>query len=104
MLMPLHPVNRIRGLHAGQRWTMEAFDPLSGMTRTLGTTGPTLIRASVRPALESFTRGRRKSEPCHVIDYTGDGLTAATWVSAKTGLVLMQEATQDRDSWSLYRD
>ncbi len=101
-LMPLHPVNRIRGLRPGQAWTLRFFDPL----RAIGGRGEgmTLLRAAVRPQEETFTHGRRKSEPCLVIDYRGDEVEASTWVAVRTGLVLKQEATQDGETWVLYRD
>jgi hypothetical protein len=102
VLMPLHPANRIRGLYAGQRWTMQTLDPLEFALQSVQT--PTAVRAAVRDGLETFTYGRRKSEPCHVIDFSGDGLSGSIWVADKTGLVLLQEVTQGREQWALYRD
>lgn len=106
VLLPLHPVNRIRGLTPGRAWTMRAFDPVADSLRALqgSDSEPRLLRARVRPQVEEFSHARRIDEPCFVIDYTGEGLTAATWVSVRTGLVLLQEATLGKAHWAMYRD
>jgi len=105
-LMPLHPVNRIRGLAPGRRWVVPLFDPfpvVSSAGQGLG--GPPTLTAGVRAEVETFTHGRRKSVPCHVVDYDGDdGVTATTWVATRTELVLKQESTRDGETWTLYRE
>jgi hypothetical protein len=99
MLLPLHPVNRMRGLRPGQSWTTYALEPVPAPGG-----GVEFLRARVRDKEEQFDQGRRHGEPCLVIDYTGDRLRVSTWVSRATGLVLAQEVTQDRDRWTLSRE
>jgi hypothetical protein len=106
VLLPMHPVNRIRGLRPGQRWTMPVLDPLEDSGRALlghGAHVRTLV-ARVRPELEEFDRPGRQSGPCLVIDYTGDDMSAQTWVEEKTGLVLRQDATLGGTHWAMYRE
>ena len=105
VLMPLQPVNRVTGLHPGQRWTLHLFDPVGGL-RAIGlgiSGGPPLLAAAVRPELAIVERQRR-AEPCFVIDYRGDGLEASTWVRQRDGLVLKQTARLDKDEWEIVRD
>jgi hypothetical protein len=99
LLLPLHPVNRMRGLRPGQTWTTYALEPVPAPGG-----GVEFLRARVRDEEEQFDQGRRHGEPCLVIDYTGDRLRVSTWVSRATGLVLAQEVTQDRDRWTLSRE
>jgi hypothetical protein len=106
VLLPMHPVNRIRGVRPGQRWTMPVLDPLEDSVRALlgqGAQARTLA-ARVRPEPEEFDRPGRQAAPCLVIDYTGDDMTAQTWVEQKSGLVLRQEATMSGTHWAMYRE
>jgi hypothetical protein len=106
VLLPLHPVNRIRGLSLGQTWRVSVVDPVQDSLEALFGThaGPRLLQAHVRPELENFSWGRRLDVPCLVIDYTGDDFTACTWVAQDRGLVLCQEANIDGHRWVMYRD
>jgi hypothetical protein len=100
VLLPLHPVKRLRGLSPGQRWRTVLIDPLSYF---LLPGDPPLVRARVRPKTEPFRWGRRPEAECLVIDYEGDRVKVTTWVSQDDGTVLAQEATLDGARWSLYR-
>ena len=106
LLQPLHPVNRIRDLRPGQTWSVPIFDSVSDSLQSIqgAPTVPKLLRARVRPQPEPLDGGKRDSEECYVIDYTSDEVQASTWVSTRTGLVLLQEVLLDRTRWSLYRD
>jgi hypothetical protein len=100
-LMPLHPVNRIRGLHPGQTWAMKYFDPLQAINRP--GEGPTMLWARVRPHAEDLRHANRNI-PCLVIDYQGDGAQASTWVNERTGQVIRQESTHEGEAWALVRE
>ncbi len=109
IVMPLHPVNRHRGLVPGQTWQVHLFDPLAfsrqgiGAVQGLAADLP-MLQARVRPE-EARRRNARDGEfPCLVIDYEGDHVQINTWVSRKTGLVVFQEATLDRVRWELKRE
>lgn len=107
VLLPLHPVNRLRGLSPGQRWTMTAYDPMdASLGAMLGTqTEPRLLRARVRDEEEMFSFGRRRDRACLVVDYEGDDFTAITRVDRDTGLVLCQEVSLGKNNhWAMYRD
>jgi hypothetical protein len=106
LLQPLHPVNRIRNLWPGQTWSVPIFDSVSDTLQSIQGAPPVpkLLRARVRPQTEPLDGGKRDSEECYVIDYTSDEVQASTWVSTRTGLVLLQEVLLDRTRWSLYRD
>jgi hypothetical protein len=112
VLLPLHPVNRLRGLRPGQSWTMQALDPLSDLLGALpGIAGRDatfqgdlrLLRASVRQEEVLLSRDRYHDVPCLVIDYDGD-MQGSTWVARKTGLVMRQEAFIGKTHWAMYRD
>jgi hypothetical protein len=106
VLLPLHPVDRIRGLRPGQAWRVPVFDPLRDALPQLpglGGGGPRSLDARVAAQLQPLTYGRHELD-CLVIDYTGDELKARTWVDPRTGLVLRQEATLGQDRWVMQRD
>lgn len=105
VLLPLHPVNRLRGLHPGQAWTMRVLDPLADSLGALqGTTSDApLLRATVRPHPEPFTYAM-KEYPCLVIDYQGDNLSGQTWVTQDRGVVLCQDLQVGDNHWVMYRD
>lgn len=106
VLLPLHPVNRIRGLRPGQSWTQRVLDPLGDSLRALQGSDTDLryLRASIRPEPTTFSYGRRLDVPCLVIDYTGDDFTGSTWVALDRGLVLCQEAHIEGRRWVMNRD
>ena len=94
---PMHLLNRLRGLRAGQTWRIAMVDPLRIIANKLlgdilkGTTIPTLI-AEVKT--DTLTWDRKEVE-CFVIEYREPTkeVTARTWVRQRDGLVLQQEAT-----------
>jgi hypothetical protein len=106
VLLPMHPVNRLRGLRRGEAWNMRVFDPLAAVKAAVLGEEPelALVRARVRPDYEELSGGQRKGTPCLVIDCEGDGLKTSTWVAKERGLVLCQEATLDNQRWTMYRD
>jgi hypothetical protein len=106
VLLPLHPVNRLRGLSLGQTWTMHVLDPLGDSLSAFGPLGSDdrILRARVRPREELFTKGRYTDLPCLVIDYDGDDMKPSTWVARESGLVMCQEATLDKIHWAMYRE
>jgi len=106
ILLPLHPVNRLRGLQPGQGWNMTVFDPLGDSLNILQGAGKQhrLLRAKVRDEPESL-RWRGREVPCLIVDYKGgDGFQGSTWVGQERGLVLRQEAILGEDRWVMNRD
>jgi hypothetical protein len=101
LMMPLHPVKRIRGLKAGQTWTVPLLDPFSsafGLGR-----GPRTLRARVRPAPQMISFQKR-NYGCLLIEYEDDETTARTYVRESDGTVLRQEYSDGEDRWALERD
>jgi hypothetical protein len=98
ILNPMHPLNRLRGLHTGQTWRITMFDPLQGaQNKFVGdiaksrVTIPALI-AEVKT--DTLTWQHREVD-CFKIEYhePGKDVTASTWVRRGDGLVLQQEAS-----------
>jgi hypothetical protein len=109
VLMPLHPVNRHRGLIPGQTWQVYLLDPLAWYRQAVGamqgiTADLHLLHARVRSEEEWFRNARNGKFACLVIDYQGDDVTMSTWVARKTGLVVKQIVTLDRTTWELERE
>lgn len=97
VLNPLQLVNALKGVQVGQKWSMPVFDPLGeSMTvwLSVGKAGVRYVDAEVRPAPEPIVWNER-AESCLVIDYKykDEESSARTWVRARDGLVLRQEAT-----------
>jgi hypothetical protein len=108
VLMPFHPVNRIRGLKPGQSWRMPFMSPLeSALAKTAGTGGGQVqfLDAHVLEEPRSLT-WQGKDVSCLVIEYKGeeDQMNASTWVAQETGLVLRQEAQQGEQHWVMDRE
>jgi hypothetical protein len=105
VLLPLHPVKRLRGLKPGQTWRTVILDPIpDSIVAVQGLTGEArVVTARVRSWVELFSWGRRTDVPCLVIDYEGDRVKVSTWVSHDDGAVLCQEAKLGSVQWSLYR-
>jgi hypothetical protein len=110
MLMPLHPVNRHRGLYPGQSWQLRLIEPLTLAHQAVaglhGLAGDfPVLHARVRTKEETIYH---KGHPiaCLVIDQEGDDVKLATWVARKTGLVMQQDAYLDskRVHWVMKRD
>jgi hypothetical protein len=96
VLNPLHPVNRVLGLHPGQHWRMPLVDPLSDVLATIGKLPGT---RSALLFLEAEVSGPQtlpwagQDVPCLVIEYRDeDDPIARTWIRESDGLVLRQEA------------
>lgn len=115
VLSPLQPVNRINGLRPGRHWQAPLVDPLGVAFKSalpqlfqkltqgqLGPgevpkisfpEGPSTLAAEVKPQTEVLTWNREPQE-CYVIEHRGGDFAATTWVRARDGLVLLQEASQ----------
>ncbi len=113
VLNPQHPLNRIQGLHPGQRWTVPLFDPVAlalSRARADDRADPAaqfaiatlaslyksaaefrVLDAEVLPSPEMLNWFGRPVV-CLVIEYHGGDVTARTWVRETDGLVLQQEA------------
>jgi hypothetical protein len=104
-LNPLHPVDRIRGLTPGKTWRIALFDPireaLSGML-PFSSSDVTYLQAQVLPETRTLEWAGKDRE-CYVIEYTGDGVKAQTWVLVSDGSVLRQEARFHQDELVLER-
>lgn len=116
VLNPLHPVQRVRGLHPGQRWVTPLVDPLADALRvaldrwirdTIGgrvpwAAGPRQLIAEVTGPRTLEWNGQ--DQACYVIEYRGDDYQAASWVRVRDGLVLRQEAGAHGDEFALQRN
>ncbi|MBX7105693.1 MAG: hypothetical protein K1X57_16545 [Gemmataceae bacterium] len=118
-LNPLHPVNKMSKLRAGQTWRQSVSDPMADALRVslaayakrqhgadlstfLGKAAPTVLAAEVTgPALLDFHGDQIE---CWTIEYRGGGYEARTWVRIADGLVLKQEAMAAGETWTLLRD
>jgi hypothetical protein len=114
VLVPLHPVNRIQGLHPGQTWHIPVFDPLPAALLATARLNPAVfglteegtlvLQAEVLPQVQPLN-WRERGVPCLVIQYRGgEGMAASTWVEEETGLVLRQEAHEGDQHWVMKRD
>jgi hypothetical protein len=95
---PMHLMNRLRGLRAGQSWKIPQLDLLSSVKNKViadiakqGMAVPVLI-AEVKTGT---LRWDGRDVVCHKIEYyePGKEVTARTWVRKIDGLVLRQEAS-----------
>jgi len=105
VLMPLHPVNHVRGLRLGQSWHMPVVDPLGDALAALlpgSQPATTTVFAKVEPQTRTLQSGKQEIE-CYVIEYQSDDLNGRTWVRVSDGLVMRQEATLSGDTWVLQR-
>lgn len=105
VLLPLHPVDRIRGLRPGQAWTVPLLEPIGdSLNEWFGIGGGArFLHARIRDETAPLPE-RREDVPCLVIDYRGDDLKASTWVEEATGRVLRQDAEIGGDRWVMQRD
>jgi hypothetical protein len=119
VLLPMHPVNRIRGLIPGRHWRMPIVDPLGdalGSSMGAGRSGPRMLSAQVLPGLHWLDRlptpgiassAGEKPIHCLIIEYdTGvkDAVRPRTWVRAADGLVVRQEADVNGQRLVMQRD
>jgi hypothetical protein len=107
VLMPLHPVSRIRGLRPGQRWRQPVVDPLRDAFAVLPgfSGGVRSLQAQVLPQPQALRLGESDIR-CLVIEFTDDEkeLIARTWVEEESELVQQQEAFHSDDHWIMKRD
>jgi hypothetical protein len=105
VVMPLQPVNRLRGLRPGQTWRIPLLEPLAMVG--LGGGGVKYLDARVLPAPEVLS-WKGETIPCLVIEYHGEDVTGRTWVA--TGArgedrVLRQEFDLADDvRWAIQRN
>jgi hypothetical protein len=107
VLMPLHPVNHIRGLHLGQSWRQPLVDPLRDAFASLPgfSGGVRWLQARVLPRPELLKMEDNETS-CLVIEYTNDEneTMGRTWVEEVSDRVLQQEAILDDGHWIMTRD
>jgi hypothetical protein len=121
VLNPLHPVNRITGLHPGREWTMPLIDPLADaakaafeatLSQLLGRNVPLPLPDAAAPrSLHAAVLGEPQllklesgEHSCWVIEFRGDEFMARTWVRRHDGLVMRQDARGAGETWVLERD
>lgn len=104
ILNPMHLLNRVPGLHAGQHWRVPLLDPLAGhlafMPKSLSMPE---LEASVEPANLEWGDGE---VACYRISYRKPGedeVRASTFVRRRDGLVLRQEAGSGRFGFTIKR-
>lgn len=104
VLMPMHPINHLRGLYPGRSWRQPLVDPLrdafpgfSGGVRWLN--AQVLPRPQPLKVIDNETS-------CLVIEYTNDEneMIGRTWVEQGSDRVLQQEAILDDGHWIMKRD
>jgi hypothetical protein len=101
VLLPVHPVQRIRDLWPGRTWTTHSVELLSGWPPGRMQLRP--VQARVLDAVENVW-WKEQDTPCLVIEYgEGDDLTR-TWVARDSGLILRQETTFAGQKWELHRE
>jgi hypothetical protein len=113
VLLPMQPVNRIRGLRTGKSWRVPLFNPLASalssntLSAALGrNAGPptTYLNARVLDRIDQIPF-EGLDRPCFVVEYEGEDARARTWVEIGTeSRVLQQEATLDGQTLRLVRD
>lgn len=106
VLIPLHPVNHLRGLRRGQTWRVPVIDPLDELLAGLvsgSRPDPTFLNARVLPKTEMHTWSNKQWE-CLVIEYQGDEMSARTLVTVEDDLVLLQEVTKSGATMTLERE
>lgn len=107
VVMPLHPLNHIRGLYLGQRWRQPLVDPLRDAFAFVPgfTGGVRWLNARVLPATEILELDERELK-CLVIEYTNDDseIVGRTWVEQDGERVLQQEAILEGSRWILQRE
>lgn len=94
-LNPMQPLNRLPGLSPGREWDQSLVSPLDGLLDAVpgfaGQGKPKSMRAKVLSETQLLSVNGKRQD-CLVVEYTGDGMTARTWVRATDGVVLRQEA------------
>lgn len=107
VLMPLHPVNHIRGLRLGQSWHQPLVDPLRDAFAALPgfSGGVHWLNARVLPQPEMLKQDKGEIS-CLVIEYTNDENEpmGRTWVEQDSERVQQQEAILDDGRWIMKRE
>lgn len=107
VLMPLHPVSQISGLHPGQGWRQPLVDPLRDAFASLPgfSGGVRYLNARVLPQPEMLKWGDSETS-CLVIEYTDDEneTMGRTWVEQHSDRVLQQEAILQNSRWVMTRE
>jgi hypothetical protein len=104
VLLPLHPVNHIRGLHVGQSWRQPLVDPLRDALPGFSS-GVRWLNARVLPHPERLDLNGEETT-CLVIEYTNDENEpmGRTWVEEDGERVLQQEALLEGSRWIMRRE
>jgi hypothetical protein len=104
ILNPMHLLNRVPGLRAGQHWRVPLLDPLGGQLSFVPKTlSMPELEASVEPASLAWNGA---DVACYRILYRKPGedeVRASTWVRRRDGLVLRQEAGAGRFGFTIER-
>jgi hypothetical protein len=107
VLMPLHPVNHIRGLHLGQTWRQPLVDPLRDAFAFLPgfSGGVRWLHAQVLRRPAPLTLDDNETS-CFVIEYTNEEneTVGRTWVERDSDRVMQQEANLDDGHWIMKRE
>jgi hypothetical protein len=98
VLLPLHPLERIRGLRPGRRWGCHLLDPLQ--SSALLSSGPKVVwvNAEVLTWPETI-----QGKECLEIEYQGDDISGKTWVDIKEELVWRMEVWLGQEHWVITR-
>jgi hypothetical protein len=98
VLLPLHPLERIRGLRPGHRWGCHLLDPLQ--SSALSSDGPKVVWVNA----EVLTQTQwEQNKECLVIEYQGDDISGKTWVDVKESLVWRMEVWLGQEHWVITR-
>jgi hypothetical protein len=104
VLLPLHPLDRIRGLVPGRRWACNLLDPLE--SSALLSSGPKVVwvHAEVLPRTENRL-WNAQAKDCLVIEYhdRGDDVRGRVWVEVKEDRVLRMEVRLGQEQWVITR-
>jgi hypothetical protein len=106
VLMPLHPLNHLRGLRLGQGWRQPLVDPLQDAFDPLpGSSGVRWLNARVLPQPQVLELNGTQTR-CLVIEYTNDEdeLAGRTWVEQDGERVLQQESLLENSRWIMKRE
>lgn len=107
VLLPLHPVNRIRGLRPGQSWRQPLVDPLRDALASFPgfSGGVRSLQALVLPRPETLPMGDGETQ-CLVIEYRDDehNLVGRTLVEVDSERVQQQEAHLEDGLWIMRRE
>ncbi|MBI1916735.1 MAG: hypothetical protein HYS12_18675 [Planctomycetes bacterium] len=98
VLLPLHPLERIRGLRPGRRWGCPLLDPLE--SSALFSSGPKVVWVNAEVLGRTETE---QGKECLVIEYQGGDISGTTWVDVKEDRVLRMEVWLGSGHWVIKR-